>query len=109
MSNREKLKQLQQVSQLMLDVRLLAVERAAQARQETLDHLADLNRPVAQGDLNPVVAGEVGMRYQFWADQRRSAMNLTLARQTAEWVEARAVAAQAFGRNAVIGKLQDKK
>lgn len=108
MSDREKLGQLRQVSQLMLDIRLLALERAAQARQASLDHLADLNRPIPPTDLNPIVAGEVAMRYQNWADQRRSDINLTLARQTAEWVEARQNAAQAFGRNAVIGKLQDK-
>lgn len=109
MRNREKLGQLRQVSQLMLDIRLLALERAAQARQASLDHLAELNRPIPPTDLNPIVAGEVAVRYQFWADQRRSDINLTLARQTADWVEARQNAARAFGRNAVIGKLQGER
>ncbi|MEO8240680.1 MAG: hypothetical protein ABI832_00135 [bacterium] len=105
MSEREKLAQLRRVSQLKLDIGLLALEKAAHARQVSLDHLAILNRPLPPTDLDPVIAGEVTLRYQNWADQRRSAINLDLARQTAIWVEARQDAAQAFGRNQVIGKL----
>ena len=106
MREREKLAQLQQVSQLMLDVKLLALDKAAKARQASLDHLAALNRPSASTDLDPVRAGEVSVRYQNWADQRRSVLNLDLARQTAEWAEAKRDAALAFGRNTVIGKLR---
>ncbi len=108
MTQRAKLAQLHEVSQLLLDVRLLALDKAARARQASLDRLADLNRPAPPTDLNPIAAGEVAMRYQSWADQRRAAINLDLARQTAEWSEARLDAAQAFGRNAVIGKLRDR-
>jgi hypothetical protein len=108
MSDRDKLAQLQQVSQLMLDIRLLALDRAAKVRQASLDHLADLNKPATPTDLNPVIAGEVAMRYENWADHRRSEINLALARQTADWAEARHHAALAFGRNAVIGKLRDR-
>ena len=109
MTEQEKLGQLRQNSQLRLDQRLMTLERAAQARQDSLDHLAELNRPAPVTNLNPVIAGEIGMRYQLWADQRRSAINLVLARQTVEWAEARKEAAEAFGRNAVIGKLQDRR
>jgi hypothetical protein len=108
MKDREKLAQLKMVSQVMLDVRLLALDQAARARQESLDHLAALNQPATQTDLNPVVAGEVAMRYENWADHRRAEINLVLARQTVDWAEARQSAALAFGRNAVIGKLQNR-
>lgn len=108
MNDREKLAQLRQVSQLMLDVRLFALEQAARARQASLDHLADLAKPHAAHDLNPITAGEVVMRYENWADHRRSDINLTLARQTAAWADARQDAALAFGRNAVICKLQKR-
>jgi len=107
MSDKVKLTQLRHVSQLLLDVRLMKLERATQARQESLDRLSELNRPAPPGDLNPVIAGEVAMRYQLWADQRRSAINLVLARQTVAWTEARRDASEAFGRNQIIGKLQD--
>ncbi len=108
MNEREKLAQLQTVSQLMLDIRLLALERAAKARQASLDHLAELNRPSRPTDLGPIIAGEVEMRYQNWADQRRAAINLDLARQTVEWSEARRDAALAFGRNSVIDRLRGR-
>ena len=108
MNAREQLVRLQEVSQLMLDLRLLALEKAARARQASLDHLDQLNRPAPPTDLDPIVAGEVAMRYQNWADQRRSAINLELAQQTVEWSEARDNASLAFGRNAVIAKLRDR-
>jgi hypothetical protein len=106
MKDREKLAQLRHISQVLLEVRLLALDQAAKARQTSLDHLAELNTPAVQTDLNPIVAGEVTLRYENWADHRRSEINLVLARQTADWVEARQNAALAFGRNSVIGKLQ---
>jgi hypothetical protein len=109
LSTREKLGQLRAVSQLMLDIRLLALDKSAKARQSSLDHLADLNRPSPPTDLGPLVAAEVEMRFQNWADQRRAAINLDLARQTVEWSEARRDAALAFGRNSVIGKLCDRR
>ena len=106
MNDHEKLARLRQVSQVLLDVRLLALDQAARARQASLDHLAELNRPVTQTDLNPIVASEVAVRYEYWADHRRSEINLVLARQTADWFEARQNAALAFGRDSVIGRLQ---
>ncbi len=108
MNDREKLAQLRKISQHLLDVRLFALEQAAKARQTSLDHLAELNRPAPPHDLNPIAAGEVTMRYENWADGRRAEINMTLARQTVDWADARQAAALAFGRNAVIGKLQGR-
>jgi len=51
---------------------------------------------------------EVSMRYQLWADQRRAEINLTLARQTATWLEARTEAAQAFGKSQALEGLSRK-
>ncbi len=108
MSEREKLLRLAEVAGLIYDTRLLALEKAARARQNSLDRLAEINRPAPDTDLPPVTAAEVAMRYELWADQRRSEINALLARQTAEWNEARQAAAQAFGRNQVVGKLRDR-
>ena len=105
MKDREKLAQLTLLSQLVLDTRLIALRQAALARQQSLDHLADLDRPQPITDLSPIVAGEVAMRYQLWADQRRSDLNLTLARQTVTWTEARQDAARAFGRDQALNRL----
>ena len=108
MSDREKLRRLAEVSSLMLDTKMLVLEKAARARQKSLDRLAELNQPATPTDLPLILAGEVAMRYQLWADQRRSEVNLILARQTAEWAEARQDAALAFGRNQVVHKLQER-
>lgn len=108
MSDKEKLRRLAEVSSLMLDTKMLALERAARARQHSLDRMAELNRPAAPTDLPLVAAAEVALRYALWADQRRSEINLLLARQTVEWVEARQEAARAFGRNQVVQKLGDR-
>lgn len=107
MSAREKLSRLKDITDLMLELRLMELEKIARARQANLDHLAELNRPQPPAIENPIVAGEVLMRYENWADQRRAAINLDLARQTADLEEARRAAALAFGRNQVIGKLKD--
>jgi len=108
MSDREKLGQLNDLARLILDLRLLELERVARARQDSLDHLADLNRPQPPADANPIVAGDVAVRYQNWADHRRMAINLDLAQQTLAWEEARRDAALAFGRSAVIDRLRNK-
>lgn len=108
MSDRAKLADLQKVARLMLDLRLLALDQAAKARQASLDHLDELNRPQPAADPNPIVAGEVAVRYQHWADQRRASLNLDLARQTAEWQEARQAASLALGRDAVIARLRER-
>ncbi len=105
MSEREKMARITTLSQLVLDGRLAALDRASRARQASLDHLTELNRPLRPTDLSPIVEGEVAMRYQLWADQRRSEINLMLARQTAAWVEARQEAATAFGRNQALRTL----
>lgn len=105
MSDQDKLRRLAQISVLMRDVKLHALEAAARVRQSSLDHLADLDRPATPSDLSAIVAADVAMRYALWADQKRSEINLVLARQTAEWLQARQDAALAFGRQDVVQKL----
>ena len=105
MRDLEKLRRLAEISALLRDTRMLALETAARARQSSLDHLAALDRPTSADDLPPIVAGEVAMRYALWADRRRSEINQLLARQTVEWQQARDEAALAFGRAQVVGKL----
>jgi hypothetical protein len=108
MSGKAKLKRLAEVSNLILETKLMALEKAARARQYSLDRLAEINKPFAPSNLPLVAAAEVAIRYELWADQRRSEINTVLARQTAEWDEARLEAARAFGRNQVLGKLRDR-
>lgn len=108
MNEDEKLKRLTEVAGLILDTRMMALETAARARQHSLDRLAEINRPSCADQLSMVAAAEVAMRYELWADQRRSEINMLLARQTAAWQEARQEAALAFGRNQVLGSLRNR-
>lgn len=108
MKRADQLRQLQTLSQMILDSKLFALDRAAQARQISLDRMAELDRPVDAPDLSPIVAGEVAMRYQTWADMRRAEINLTLARQTVELAEAKEAATEAFGRDTALGAVRGK-
>ena len=105
MTDRSRMVQLNILSQLVLDTKLMCLRQAALARQQSLDLLAELDLPQAETDLAPVKAGEIAMRYQLWADQRRSEINLNLARQTATWTEARHEATRAFGRDQALTRL----
>ena len=107
MNPKDQIKRLQQIAGLQLDLRLNHLHSAARARQESLDRIAGLNVPQAR-DLPPVAAAQADLLYQRWAEARRAEINHTLARQTAEWIEAREEASRAFGRNQVLNRLRDQ-
>lgn len=102
---KSRLQQLHVLSQLILNSRLSALRAADLARRSSLDRLADLASPAPPIGLPDVAAHDVRLRYECWADQKRSEINLTLARQTAEWLDARADAAIAFGRSKALSDL----
>jgi hypothetical protein len=86
------------LSQLVLDQRLMSLRGTTERRDQSLMQIAALDRTDDPADLPPVAADQVALRYRLWADRRRTELNLVLARQTAEWLQARQDAAQAFGR-----------
>lgn len=98
---------LRQVSGLILDRDLALLRVAAGAMAETRAHLADLAVTPAPGDLPPMLAAALELRFQFWADARRADLNLTLARQTHDWIVARDAARVAFGRADVLRRLSE--
>ena len=102
------LRPLVEISRLILDHKLAALTRAATAREESKAHLAGLARPLADTDLPLAAAAQAGLLYERWAEARRAEINLTLARQTAEWIEARDAARQAFGRADALQRLSDR-
>lgn len=67
-----------------------------------LDHsrmqLSAITQGVQPGDLEPIMAARIGLGYERWADMRRAELNTVIARQTADWLEARDAAQTAFGR-----------
>ena len=107
MTKAKNLARLGQVAQLILDVKLAALQKAAKKRQHSLDLLNDLNRATSVADLPLFVAYEADLRYQNWADKRRAEINYNLARQTADMLAARDDAGQAFGKYQSLRGLQN--
>lgn len=109
MTRRATLDPLVRVSQMLLDLKLDDLNRAARARAESRSRLADLAADPVETDLPLAISAQTRMRYESWAEARRAEINLTLARQTAEWIDAREAARRAFGRAEVLRKLAGRR
>jgi hypothetical protein len=108
MSRAKDIAALQDLAQLLLESRLSSLREAADRREQSRMQIAALDLAAEPPDLPPIAAGQVALRYQLWADTRRSDLNTLLARQTAEWMEARAEARHAFGRTEALRGLADR-
>jgi hypothetical protein len=113
MSRAKDLAKLGGLARLVLDHRLALLREAADRRDQSRQQIAALDQGAEPTDLPPLAAGQVGILYQSWADARRSELNMLLARQTADWLEARQNAQTAFGRaealRGAVGRLADRK
>ena len=98
MSHAKDLKRLAEVAQLMLDHRLGQLHSAATELERSRMQLSAINEAARPADLEMLTAGKVALTYDRWADQRRAELNLVIARQTVDWMEARGEAQSAFGR-----------
>ncbi|MBA3910410.1 MAG: hypothetical protein C0524_11130 [Rhodobacter sp.] len=98
MSQRQDLRQITTLAQLVLDHRLTGLRLAAAELARSKAQLRAINASTAPVDLAPIAAGVVEVSYQRWADIRRAELNATIARQTAAWIDARTEAGTAFGR-----------
>ncbi len=106
MTDAAKLKQLGELADLIFEMRLSRLETAARAKSESEALLRGLDQPAASEEgLIATAAAVAGLAYQRWAERRRSEINLQLARQTAEWHEAREGAREAFGRTEALRRL----
>ncbi|GHE01796.1 hypothetical protein U879_15930 [Defluviimonas sp. 20V17] len=97
---------LHRLARMALEVDLAELRAAARRKEASLAALETLSQPAqATSDLSPVAVGLAALRYQRWADLRRAELNTRLAKQTAEWMEARDKAAHAFGRTEALSRL----
>lgn len=87
-----------ELAQLVLDHRLGRLRSAAAELERSRQQIAALDLSATPPDLEPVTTEKVALAYNRWADQRRSELNLVIARQTVDWMEARGEAQTAFGR-----------
>ena len=86
------------VAQLMLDHRLAQLRTASNQLDRSKMQLQAVNAAAVAADLPLVSAEKVGLVYDRWADIRRAELNLVIANQTVEMIEARNDAGAAFGR-----------
>lgn len=106
----KQLGQLQDLAQLMLDHRLAQLRQAAEARAKTEAALEGLSAtPPAGSDLQGTAAELAALAYRKWADARRAEINLVLARQNRDMLEARAAAEAAFGKAEALRAVQEKR
>lgn len=109
MTKQDQMRRLQQVAGLVFDSKLVKLKATACALQETKSHLADLvAMPVCSNELPQIALAVAALRYESWADVRRAELNLTLARQTAEWLDARDDARLAFGKTQALESVTAK-
>jgi hypothetical protein len=108
MSQARDLSRLTDVAQLMLDHRLGALRAAAAGLEQSRAQLEAINAAAAPADLPPLTAETVARTYERWADVRRSELNLVIARQTAEMLEARDAAGTAFGRLQALRRVAER-
>ena len=112
MSRAREFARLEGLSRLMLDDRLSRLRAAAALVETSRMQIAALDHCAEPVDLPPVAASQISLRYQLWADVRRSELNVVLARQTVTWLDARQEARHAFGRlealQGVVGRLAKK-
>ncbi|MES2435828.1 MAG: hypothetical protein V4586_18610 [Pseudomonadota bacterium] len=109
MSQKQQLAKLGQLANLLLDSRLAVLQTAARAKQESEAQLTGLASPPLVAEQVSEIAGALAtLNYQRWADARRAALNMLLARQTVTWIEARDAAREAFGKKHALGGVATK-
>jgi hypothetical protein len=98
MTTARDLARLAELAQLMLDHRLCQLRAAASELDRSRMQLQALSASSPPADLPLVTAARAELVYDRWAEVRRADLNLVIARQTAEMIEARSEAGTAFGR-----------
>lgn len=107
---KQELHQLTEIARLMLDQKLDVLRRAAEAKSRSEAALAGLafHPSTETTGFEGASSVLVGLTYQRWADARRAEINLVLARQTHEWLEAQGDAKAAFGKADVLRQIAQK-
>ena len=99
---------LARITGLIMDQHLAELRAKKAAQTETRGHIAALDEPLVAADVSLAAAEQVGLRYAAWADRRKAALNITLARQTVAVLAAEDGARTAFARNVVMEKLASR-
>lgn len=102
------IERLANLAQLVLDHRLGSLRACAARLEQSQLQLSAVNEAPLAADLEPIVSSRVGLGYERWADIRRAELNLVIARQTSDWLDARDAARSAFGRVQALQSLSER-
>lgn len=105
MKTDRKLRQLQEVAELIRDRDLSRLTRASKQKAQTESLLRVLDKAQPVTGLDPIVAARVGDRFGLWTTNRRILLNQQLARESVTWMAAKNDAKRSLGRADVLKKL----
>lgn len=86
---------------------LAALRAAGAAREATRARITAID-PAVDVPADDPAAQVNAQHYRLWAEARRRELNMTLARQTAEWLTCRDAAMRSFGRAAALDRISGK-
>jgi len=98
----ERLRRLAAMARMVFDARALQLRRVALARDAVRAQIAGLDRPAPPEVADDPALARAACAYAVWAASRREALNRTLARREAEWLDGLDDACRAFGRQCVL-------
>lgn len=105
MNRRNDIARLQMIAGLLLDHRLALLHAASEAKARTEEKLAGLAADQQIEGLEGAAGALAGLAYKRWADVRRAEINLVLARETRDWLDAQDRAREAFGKSVVLDRI----
>jgi hypothetical protein len=91
-----------QINELALDQRLSALKAARMARTTTQARIAALDVTEFETGCSVMATAQVALLYQAWSEDRRTQLNLQLARQKVAELEADTAARTAFSKKIAL-------
>lgn len=101
-----RLRQLAELAEMMRSRDLARLGKLAQHRQELATRIDRLSTHVTISDDPALNAARLA--HAKWAQAQRITLNTALARQTAQMLEQKAVAARSVGRSLALARLQTR-
>lgn len=106
MKRDERFSRLIKITEVLFESKLVKLRSTANAMSETEACIEALSRPDMKIEYGNEVVGALSqLQYKRWADARRYELNLTLAAQKADWLDASDDARKAFGKKVALTKI----
>ncbi len=109
MNDRDRMKNLKVIADLLRDRDLAALSHAQADKARTQDLIRALDHTTVPALPESAAVAQVAEKYGLWAANRRIMLNQQNARDTVRCMAEREAAQQSFGRAEVLGKLLARK